>query len=70
MTAKDADLLSGLKAIGEYLNRTPEQVRHLIRTAGLPAFTLGERNVSARKTSLDAWLADCEAKAREGRANG
>lgn len=65
---RDGDLICGLEGIAKYLGIPARKVRHLIATAGLPAFNLGERSVSARKTSLDAWLTECEAKAREGRA--
>lgn len=67
MGETDDDLLDGVAAIAAHLKMKPRRVRHLIATAGLPAFTLGERSVAARKSSLNRWLAECEAKARAGR---
>lgn len=64
--APESDLLYGVSAIAAHLEMRPRQVHHLIDKAGLPVFKIAGR-VCARKTSLRRWMAECEAKAQEGR---
>lgn len=56
MTNHDgADLLHGVKAIGEFLGMKPRRVHHLIDKEGLRVFKLGGR-ICAKKASLKAWI--------------
>lgn len=56
-----ADLLHGLPAIGRYLGIGARQAAHLKDAVGLPCFKLG-KTVAARRSTLNAWLAEREAK--------
>lgn len=55
-----SDLLSGVAAIGEYLNIVPRRVYHLAAEHGLPTFKIG-KTLCARKVSLDSWVRSKEA---------
>ena len=57
------DLLYGIDAIARHLGITPRQTKHRCATTDLPTFRMG-RNVCARRSSLDRWLAEREAAAR------
>ena len=50
-----ADLLYGVRAIGEVLGLTEDQTDHLIRAGRIPAFKLGKRWCS-RRSRLVEWL--------------
>ncbi|GGC70755.1 DNA-binding protein [Chelatococcus reniformis] len=63
MDTTSADLLSGWIAIGKHLGMKPDAARHLARTSGLPTFKLG-KTVCARRSTLNAWLAEREAAGR------
>ncbi|WP_105403397.1 helix-turn-helix domain-containing protein [Neorhizobium sp. T7_12] len=54
-----ADLLMGAAAISEFLGVTPRQVYRLTYDGIIPHFKLGG-TVSARKSSLVAWMAQAE----------
>lgn len=56
------DLLMGAKAIAEHLGITPRQTYRLIYGDVLPTFKLGGA-VSARRSSLNRWLAEQEGAA-------
>ncbi|GLS48933.1 hypothetical protein [Methylobacterium gnaphalii] len=59
------DLLSGYEDIGKHLRQTPRQAKHLAEIGASPIFKLpGSSIVRARRSTLDAWLADREAAAR------
>lgn len=59
-----ADLLYGVPAIAEYMRLTARQVYHLKDSGAIPTFTLdGISTVCARRSTINAWLADQEAKA-------
>ncbi|MDB5596243.1 MAG: hypothetical protein JWM36_3204 [Hyphomicrobiales bacterium] len=58
-----SDLLSGYEEIGAYLGWTTRQAKHRAATGGLPTFKIGNI-VCARRSSLDAWIAEREAEAR------
>ena len=58
------DLLYGLDAIAGHLGMTPRQAKHRALTKLIPTFKI-ERTVCARRSSLDAWLSEQEAKARQ-----
>ena len=59
-TREHADLLTGYEAIGEYLNWKPRTVRHRVVQGEIPTFKVG-RHCCARRSSLNAWLAEQEA---------
>ncbi|MGO4665495.1 DNA-binding protein [Bosea sp. 2RAB26] len=63
MSEVDADLLYGVPSIAQHLRLKPRQVYHLIEVSGLPTFRLGGK-VCTRRSTLTAWLTECEAKAR------
>ena len=54
-TTQTADLLYGVRAIGEVLGLTEDQADHLIRAGHIPTFRLGKRRCSRRST-LQQWL--------------
>jgi len=56
------DLLLGANAIAGHLGITPRQAYRLIYAGVLPTFKLGGA-VSARRSSLNRWLAEQEAPA-------
>lgn len=64
-TQSEGDLLSGYEEIGAFLRMSAQQAKHLARSGGLPTFRLGGRIVRARRSSLNAWLAEREAEARK-----
>ena len=59
------ELLYGCRLIGEYLGLSYDQAWHLIRRHELPHFRIGRR-VCARRSALDVWLDEREAKAAPG----
>lgn len=62
-----ADLLYGVPAIAKFLHLTTRQVYHLKDTGALPTFTLGDNGkICARRSTLNLWLVEQEAKARCG----
>ena len=66
-----ADLLYGVPAIAIFLGLGNRQVYHLKETGALPTFTLGETGkICARRSTLNQWLADQEAKARTAETAG
>ena len=58
-----ADLLHGVKAIGEYLGMTRAAAQHRIDSGIIPHFRMGG-SIVARRSSLDAWIAEREAASR------
>lgn len=60
-----ADLLYGCPAIAGFLHLTEAAVYHLTRREDFPSFKIGGK-VCARRSTLNQWLADQEAKARDG----
>ena len=63
-TPERSDLLHGVKAIAAFLNMGARVAQHRIDKGEVPTFKLG-KNICARRSTLNAWLAGCEAKARE-----
>ena len=69
--AEPIELLTGLQQIADHLGWTKRQAKQRALTGAIPTFRLGH-TVCARRSSLNAWMFQCEAKAlaeREG-ANG
>lgn len=62
MNDNNPDLLMGADAIARFLGITRRQAYRLIYDGLLPSFKLGG-TVSARRSSLTAWLAEKEAAA-------
>lgn len=62
-----ADVLHGVPAIAAEMRLNPRQVYHLKEQHGLPTFKIG-RTVCARRSAIQAWLAEREAAARQGAA--
>jgi len=62
MNDNNPDLLMGADAIARFLGITRRQAYRLIYDGLLPSFKLGG-TVSARRSSLTAWLAKRETKA-------
>lgn len=62
--SEKSDLLHGVKAVAAYLNMPPRVAQHRIDKGEVPHFKLG-KNICARRSTLNAWLAECEAKARQ-----
>lgn len=61
----DRDLLYGVPAIAAFLGLGDRQARHLADTGAVPTFKLpGNKIICARRSSLNAWLAEREAAAR------
>lgn len=58
-----ADLLYGVPAMSTYLGLTEAAVYHLTRREDFPSFKIGGK-VCARRTSLNQWLVEQEARAR------
>lgn len=56
------DLLYGAAPIAKYLGLTEKQARHRIDTGHIPSFRIGS-TICARRSTLNQWLADQEAKA-------
>jgi hypothetical protein len=61
-----ADLLSGARAIAEFLGIREKQIRHRIEAGLIPTFKLGG-TICARRSTLNAWLAEVEALAMKAR---
>jgi hypothetical protein len=66
MTAADADLLYGMPAIAGHLGLKVPQARHLADKGTIPTFKVGKMTC-ARRTSLNAWIAEQEATALAAR---
>lgn len=61
---QQSDLLKGAKAIAAYLTMTEKQARHRIEAGIIPVFRMpGDSTIYARRSTLTAWLAECEAAA-------
>lgn len=58
-----ADLLYGVPAMAAYLGLSEKQLRHRIEAGSIPSFKIGG-TVCARRSSINEWLAEQEAKAR------
>lgn len=58
-----ADLLYGVPAIAAFLGLQVKQLRHRIAEGYVPAFRIGG-TICARRSTLNQWLAEQEAKAR------
>jgi hypothetical protein len=59
------DLLDGAAAIGEFLGWTPRRVYHIHRSGKWPIFNDGSGMLFARKSSLRAFIAECERAAMD-----
>lgn len=67
----DGELLYGAKAIATFLGIGEKAARHRIEAGVIPTFKLpGTLTICARKSSLRAWLAECEAKAQAAPKSG
>ncbi len=68
-----AALCYGIPKIAEFLELEESTVRNLIREGQIPAFKLGTGRTCplvAKKSSLLAWLDQCEAAAEKSRPKG
>ena len=61
----EPDLLHGVQAIADFLGMRRHATQHRIDQGLIPTFKLGAI-VCARRSTLNGWLAECEAKARAG----
>lgn len=62
---QDSDMLSGHAAVGKHLRISQRQAKHLAAIGAIPTFKLpGSNIVRARRSTLNAWLAEREATAR------
>lgn len=59
-----ADLLYGMPAVARHLGLKVPQARHLSDKGTIPTFKVGKMTC-ARRSTLDAWLAEREAEARK-----
>ena len=63
---RDNDLLYGAPSIATFLGIGERQAQHLADTRAIPTFKLpGNKTVCARRSTLNAWLAEREADARK-----
>jgi len=60
-----ADLLYGVPEIAAFMGRTPNTIYYLARSEDFPTFKIGGK-VCARRSSINAWLAQLENRARSG----
>lgn len=60
----DEKLLDGIQAIAKELGVPARSVQHMIDAHGMPVIRLGRR-IYGRKSTLMAWLAECEAAGRQ-----
>lgn len=64
------DLLLGAKAIAKHLGIGQRQTYRLIYAGAIPTFKLTlSGGVAARRSTLDAWLAEKEAEARKAQGD-
>lgn len=63
------DLLYGVPSIAEFLGIRLRQAKHRVEKGDIPTFRIGE-TICARRSSLTAWLAECEAKAQAAPKSG
>ena len=61
--SENSDLLQGYAEIGEHLRMTPNAAKHRVKSEAIPVFRMG-RIVCARRSTLNAWLAEREAAGR------
>lgn len=66
MADENSDVLWGYSEIGEYLRLSSRQVKHEVHCGRIPTFLRG-RLRGARRSTLNAWLAEREAEARKAR---
>lgn len=59
---ESSDLLTGYAAIGSFLGWKARTVRHLASRGEMPIFNVGGK-CCARRSTLNAWLAEREAAA-------
>lgn len=59
-----ADLLYGVPAIAKYLGIRDRQARHSCETGRIPTFRIGSI-ICARKSDVDAWIANLAAGTRK-----
>jgi len=65
---QNPDFLYGAPAIAAALGLSTRQARHLSDTGAIPTFKLpGNKIICARRSTLNAWLAEREAEARKGK---
>lgn len=58
----EADVLYQVRSIAAFLGMPEKAARHRIEAGEVPTFKIG-RIVCARRSTLNAWLAECEAAA-------
>jgi len=61
------DMLNGARPIAEFIGTNERRVYHLAETKQIPVFRLGGR-LTARKSTLRAWIERQEAQAMSGAA--
>jgi hypothetical protein len=59
---ENSDLLYGVPAIAAFLGLRTKQARHRISDGTIPSFRIGG-TICARRSSLAAWLEECERRA-------
>lgn len=64
MIDENSDVLWGYSEIGAHLRLSPRQVKHEVQQGRIPTFLRG-RLRGARRSTLNAWLAEREAEARK-----
>lgn len=73
MTVKNepdgADLLHGAVEIADFLGLNKRKAEYWIASTDVPVFKIG-RAICARRSTLNQWLADQEAKARTAETAG
>lgn len=67
MHPEKADLLYGMPAIARHLGLKVPQARHLSDKGTIPTFKIGKLTC-ARRSTLEAWLAEQEAQARSAQS--
>jgi hypothetical protein len=65
--SEPADFLYGAPAIAAFLGMTEKQARHRIEAKQIPTFKVGG-TICARRSSLNAWIAEQEAAALAAKA--
>lgn len=61
-TLTDSDVLYQVSAIAAFLGMPEKAARHRIATGEIPTFKIG-RSICARRSTLNAWIAEREATA-------
>ena len=66
---EQADFLRGMQAVANYLRVSRRTAYQMAERDGLPTFKLAGK-LCARRSTLNAWLAEREAEARKARPDG